>query len=46
MLSGEGLYQIDGQMNEKFVFRVSGMAMTFTALLTAAGLLIFNFLTR
>jgi uncharacterized membrane protein YecN with MAPEG domain len=34
------------QMNEKFVFRVSGMAMTFTALLTSAGVLIFNFLTR
>ncbi|WP_286743709.1 MAPEG family protein [Aquabacterium sp. UBA2148] len=34
------------QMNEKFVFRVSGMVMTFTALLAASGVLIFNFLVR
>lgn len=33
------------QMNEKFVFRVSGMAMTFTALLTASCILLFNFFT-
>lgn len=30
------------QMNEKFVFRVSGMAMTFTALITASCILLFN----
>jgi uncharacterized membrane protein YecN with MAPEG domain len=33
------------QMNEKFVFRISGMVMTFTALLTSACVLMFNFLT-
>lgn len=31
------------QMNEKFVFRVSGMALTFTVLLTASCILLFNF---
>lgn len=34
------------QMNEKFVFRVSGMAMTFTAILTASCVLLFNFFTK
>ncbi len=34
------------QMNEKFVFRVSGMAMTFTALLTSSCVLLFNFFTK
>jgi uncharacterized membrane protein YecN with MAPEG domain len=34
------------QMNEKFVFRVSGMAMTFTAILTASCILLFNFFTK
>ncbi|MBC3930422.1 MAPEG family protein [Undibacterium sp. CY22W] len=34
------------QMNEKFVFRVSGMAMTFTALLISSCVLLFNFLTK
>jgi uncharacterized protein len=34
------------QMKEKFVFRVSGMAMTFTALITASCILLFNFLTK
>jgi uncharacterized protein len=31
------------QMKEKFVFRVSGMVMTFIALLTSACVLLFNF---
>jgi uncharacterized protein len=30
------------QMNEQFVFRVLGMVMTFTAMLTASGMLLFN----
>lgn len=30
------------QMNEKFVFRVSGMMMTFAALLVSACVLLFN----
>lgn len=34
------------RMNEKFVFRVSGMMMTFAALIAASVLLIFNFLAR
>ncbi|MGC1442450.1 MAG: MAPEG family protein [Burkholderiaceae bacterium] len=34
------------QINEKFVFRVSGMVMTFTALLISACILLFNFFTK
>ena len=34
------------QMNEKFVFRVSGMAMTFTALLTSSCVLLSNYFTK
>jgi hypothetical protein len=34
------------QMNEKFVFRVSGMAMTFTVILAASCILLFNFFTK
>jgi uncharacterized protein len=34
------------QMKEKFVFRVSGMAMTFTALITASCILLFNHFTK
>ncbi len=34
------------QMNEKFVFRVSGMVMTFTTILAASCILLFNFFTK
>jgi uncharacterized protein len=33
------------QINEKYVFRVSGMAMTFTTLLTASAFLMYKFFT-
>lgn len=47
LLAGRSVHAYGvSQMNEKFVFRVSGMAMTFTTLLTSAGLLIFNFFTK
>lgn len=43
LLVGRALHAYGvSQMNEKFFFRVSGMAMTFTALLTASVVLIFN----
>ena len=47
LLAGRSVHAYGvSQMNEKFVFRVSGMAMTFTALLTSSCVLLFNFFTK
>ena len=47
LLAGRSVHAYGvSQMNEKFVFRVSGMAMTFTALLTSSCVLLFSFFTK
>jgi uncharacterized membrane protein YecN with MAPEG domain len=46
LLVGRSLHAYGvSQINEKFVFRVSGMVMTFISLLTASCILMFNFFT-
>jgi uncharacterized membrane protein YecN with MAPEG domain len=47
LLVGRSLHAYGvSQINEKFVFRVSGMVMTFTSLLAASSILLFNFFTK
>jgi uncharacterized membrane protein YecN with MAPEG domain len=43
LLAGRAIHAYGvSQMNEKFVFRISGMVMTFTAMLVASVILLFN----